>query len=116
MRAMSAFVHIGALLTIVNMGGCKVQEVPHPGAVPGILGPVHVEYVSNPVVDGDSVWGAYSPAQRRILVDAAASPLFRRNIIAHERCHSALADVGVELEAAKEEQVCNAIALLEVAR
>jgi hypothetical protein len=98
------------------MVGCRVESVPAPVTVPGILGAIRVEYVSSPVVDGDSVWGAYHPATRRILVDRNASPLFRRNIIAHERCHSALADVGVELDADKEEQVCNAIALLEARR
>jgi len=95
---------------------CVTYEPSPPTAVSGILGPISIGYVADPVVDGDSVWGAYQPAHRHIIVDANTSSLFRRNIIAHERCHSALSDVGVELEAAKEEQVCNAMALLEASR
>ena len=90
---------------------------PAPKSVNGILGPIRVEYVADPVVEGDSVWGAFQPATRRIVVDATVTSVaFRRNIIAHERCHSALVDLGIELDTAKEEQVCNAMAALEVSR
>jgi len=113
---MRTFVNIGAMWTLVNIVGCRAVDV-QPTSVAGILGPIRVEYVADPVVEGDSVWGAFEPAPRRIIVDAGVTAIaFRRNIIAHERCHSAFVDLGIALPDATEEQVCNAMAALEVAR
>jgi hypothetical protein len=112
-RRLSAFVHIGALLAIVN---CRPAEVPNPGTVPGILGPVSVEYVDDPVVEGDSVYAAFLSDGRRIVIDRALTGTFRRAVLAHERCHSAITDFGITMAADLEERVCDAMAALEVAR
>jgi hypothetical protein len=108
---MSANVHMLAMLMIVGTYGCQ----PTHDVVPGILGPIAVSYVADPVVDGDSVWGAYFPSERRIIVDRASAWRMRRGILAHERCHAALDDMSIEL-GDKEESVCSAIGASEVSR
>ena len=105
-----------SVLTLLLSIGCRVVEVPAPQSVPGILGPVGVLYLDDPVVDGDSVFGAFSPDERRIVLDRQMVGMFRRAMLAHERCHSALSDYGVVLSSEQEEHVCNAMAALEVAR
>jgi hypothetical protein len=99
------------VLLLCLLAACQ----PTHDVVPGILGPVAVEYVNDPVVDGDSVWGAYFPSERRIVVDRNAPWRLQRGTLVHERCHSALDDLSIEL-GDKEESVCSAMAALAVAR
>jgi hypothetical protein len=103
-------------ITALLFVNCRAVEVPNPGTVPGILGPIRVEYVVDPVVDGDSVWGAYLESQRSIIIDRDARGTFRRAVLAHERCHTALTDFGITMDPELEERVCDAMAALEVAR
>jgi hypothetical protein len=107
MRAMS-------VLTCLLLVACRVEDV-RPATLSGILGPIRVEYPRDVVVDGDTAHAAWFPDQRLVLIDRDEGG-FIPFLLAHERCHSAIADFGVTLPDSLEERVCDAMGALEARR
>ena len=79
-----------------------------PSSAQTTTGEVRVEYRSPVVVEKDTVWGAYLPRQRTIVIDEKLPYSARIHFIEHERCHAVLNDEDVVLDSLQEERVCEA--------
>ena len=82
-----------------------------PGQVETTTGTVQVKGAASPIVIGkDTVWAAYLPSYRTIIVDQSLPLVTKMHYIRHERCHAILSDEEVVLDSLTEEKVCEAIA------
>jgi Zn-dependent peptidase ImmA (M78 family) len=69
-----------------------------PRTVQGLAGSVKVvvrRAESFTVEDGDSVWGVYQPASRRIIIAGKIPPALRWHTLIHEWAHCWLLDAGL---------------------
>jgi predicted Zn-dependent protease len=85
-----------------------------PEVVKSVYGPVPVSLVENLNIDGISAFGAYFPDSRKIFLRADMQPLFAQGVLAHETCHLALGDAGIDLPEQIAEHVCDAMAMQHV--
>lgn len=90
--------------------GCPVK------AVPSVYGPVPVECVPNLEVDGDPVYGAFYPLERRIRLRAGLPRDFTLGVVEHEACHVALSDADIEPPPPIAEKICDAMASQRMGR
>lgn len=104
------------------LGVMGASHAPVPGdacpakSIPSTWGPVPVECVVNLEVEGDPVYGAFFPLERRIRLRAGLPREFLRGVLEHESCHVALHDASLDPPPPIAEQICDAIAMQRMGR
>jgi Zn-dependent peptidase ImmA (M78 family) len=80
------------------MATSRKRWPPIPRVVQGLAGSVRVvvrRSESFKSGDGDTVWGLYKPAERRILIAGKLPPALRWHTLIHEWAHCWLLDAGL---------------------
>jgi len=107
-------------LLLVGMTGGVGAASPSMGcvarSVSSVYGPVPVECVPNLEVDGEPVYGAFFPLERRVRLRAGLPDDYARAVLEHEACHIALTDADIEPPPEVTERLCDAIAAQRVGR